>query len=203
MKLKVCFWLYYGKVKYRGQLFMTGHCLVYLVDLIPRNTYKFTINSTKCFNLDIFKIRHQWTTCRKFKKKKNLSRYSLRSLQKQKKKEICIFNLNLKNYANLLYLFQYFIFFILMLFLYLNVWGTQDLCELTLVSFSGRFPVLCTDHRQAHLALLINVGVIDFCLKSDLRRFEGILRWENDFDFECTFVIRRVILREQKKVLLQ
>lgn len=77
-------------------------------------------------------------------------------------------------------------------------------CEcvsLTLVSFGGRFPVLSADHRQAHLALLIDVGVINLCLKSDLRRFEGVLRWENDFNFERTFVIRRVILEEWKTKL--
>lgn len=72
----------------------------------------------------------------------------------------------------------------------------------TLVSFGGRFPVLCADHRQAHLALLIDVGVINLCLKSNLRRFEGVLRGENDFDFERTFVIRRVILQEPNKVVL-
>lgn len=78
-----------------------------------------------------------------------------------------------------------------------NETNTQNKQKPTLVSFGGRFPVLCADHRQAHLALLIDVGVIDFCLKSDLRRFEGVLRWENDFNSESTFVIRRVILQER------
>lgn len=73
----------------------------------------------------------------------------------------------------------------------------------TLVSFGGRFPVLCADHRQAHLALLIDVGVINSCLKSDLRRFEGVLRRENYFNSERTFVIRRVVLQGRNKVLLE
>lgn len=65
----------------------------------------------------------------------------------------------------------------------------------TLVSFGGRLPVLCTDHRQAHLALLINVGVVDLCLECDLGRLERVLGGENDFNPECTFVIRRVVLK--------
>lgn len=65
----------------------------------------------------------------------------------------------------------------------------------TLVSFGGRLPVLCTDHRQAHLALLIDVGVVDLCLECDLGRLERVLGGENDFNPECTFVIRRVVLK--------
>lgn len=68
----------------------------------------------------------------------------------------------------------------------------------TLVSFGGRLPVLCADHRQAHLALLINVGVIDFCLECDLGRLERVLSRENDFDPECTFIIRRIVLEVGK-----
>lgn len=67
--------------------------------------------------------------------------------------------------------------------------------NLTLVSFGGRLPVFCTDHRQAHLALLIDVGVIDLCLERDLGRFEGIFSGKYDFDPERTFVIRRVVLK--------
>lgn len=70
----------------------------------------------------------------------------------------------------------------------------------TLVSFGGRLPVLCTDHRQAHLALLINVGVVDLCLECDLGRLERVLGGENDFNPECTFVIRRVVLKGNNKV---
>lgn len=65
----------------------------------------------------------------------------------------------------------------------------------TLVSFGGRFPVLCADHRQAHLTLLINVGVVDLCFECDLGRLERVLGRENDFDPECTFVIGRVVLK--------
>lgn len=68
----------------------------------------------------------------------------------------------------------------------------------TLVSFGGRLPVLCADHRQAHLTLLINVGVIDLCLECDLGRLERVLGGENDFDSERTFVIRRVVLEFKK-----
>lgn len=68
----------------------------------------------------------------------------------------------------------------------------------TLVSFGGGLPVLCADHRQAHLALFVNVGVIDFRLKGDLRGLERVLGGENDFNSECSFVIRRVVLRKGK-----
>ena len=70
---------------------------------------------------------------------------------------------------------------------------------LTLVSFGGRLPVLCADHRQAHLALLIDVGVIDLCLECDLGRLERVLGGENDFDSERTFVIRRVVLKVSRR----
>lgn len=67
----------------------------------------------------------------------------------------------------------------------------------TLVSFGGRLPVFCADHRQAHLAFLINVGVIDFCLECDLGGLERVLGGENDFDPESTFVIRWVVLKSE------
>lgn len=70
----------------------------------------------------------------------------------------------------------------------------------TLVSFGCRLPVLRADHRQAHLALLINIGVIDFCLEGDLGGLERVLGGENYFNSECTFVIRRVVLKDRKVV---
>lgn len=74
-----------------------------------------------------------------------------------------------------------------------------------MVSSGGRLPVLRADHRQAHLAFLINVGVIDFCLECDLGGLKGVLGGENDFDPECTFVIRRVVLdgSEQRRFVEQ
>lgn len=65
---------------------------------------------------------------------------------------------------------------------------------LTLVSFCGWLPVLCTDDRQADLALLVNIGVVDFCLEGNLRGLEGILRRENELNPKCSFVIWRAIL---------
>lgn len=71
----------------------------------------------------------------------------------------------------------------------------------TLVSFGGRLPVLCTDHRQTYLALLINVGVINLCLEGDLGGLKWVLSGENDFNSESTFVIRGVVLEESRKCL--
>ena len=65
---------------------------------------------------------------------------------------------------------------------------------LTLISFGGWLPVLSTDDRQAHLPLLVDVGVVDLCLERDLGGLEGILGRKDDFDPERSFVIRRVVL---------
>lgn len=70
-----------------------------------------------------------------------------------------------------------------------------------MVSFGGRLPVLCADHRQTYLALLVNVGVINLCLEGDLGRLEWVLGGENDFNSESTFVIRRVVLEESRGCL--
>lgn len=65
----------------------------------------------------------------------------------------------------------------------------------TLVSFSGRFPVLCADDGQANLALLIDIGVVDFCFEADLRRFERVLCWKVNLYLEGTFVVWGILLR--------
>lgn len=72
----------------------------------------------------------------------------------------------------------------------------------TLVSFGGRLPVLCTDHGQTYLALLINVGVINLCLEGDLGGLKWVFSGENYFNSESTFVIRRVVLEESRGCLL-
>jgi len=69
----------------------------------------------------------------------------------------------------------------------------------TLVSFGGGLPVLGADHRQAHLALLVDVGVVDLCLECDLGRLEGVLGGEDYFDSERAFVIRRIVLEVEEK----
>lgn len=71
----------------------------------------------------------------------------------------------------------------------------------TLVSFGGRLPVLCADHGQTYLALLVNVGVINLCLEGDLGGLKRVLGGEDDFDSERTFVIRRVVLEESRGCL--
>lgn len=65
-----------------------------------------------------------------------------------------------------------------------------------MVSFSGWFPVLCADHRQTHLSLLVDVGVVDLGLERDLGGLEGVLCWEDDLDSESTFIVWRVVLLE-------
>lgn len=64
----------------------------------------------------------------------------------------------------------------------------------TLVCLGGRSPVFVADNRQAHLALLIHVGVVDRSLESDLGRLEGVLAWKADLNPEGAFVVRGVIL---------
>ena len=45
------------------------------------------------------------------------------------------------------------------------------LTVLTLISLSCWLPVFSTDDRQANLALFINVGMINLCLKSYLKNY--------------------------------
>lgn len=70
--------------------------------------------------------------------------------------------------------------------------------HLTLVSFGGWFPVLCTNDRQADLSLLVNVGVVDLRFECDLGWFERVFCREDDLDPERPFVIWRVVLWERK-----
>lgn len=70
---------------------------------------------------------------------------------------------------------------------------------LTLIGFGGRFPVLRTNYRQTHLSLLVDVRMVDFRFEIYFRRLERVLRWEIDFYFERTFVIRSVILQQQQR----
>lgn len=56
-------------------------------------------------------------------------------------------------------------------------------------------PVLHADDGQADLALLVDVGVVDFCLEGDLGRLEGILGGEDDLDPKRSFVVRRTVLK--------
>lgn len=77
-------------------------------------------------------------------------------------------------------------------------WGSQWLGKKlvqTLVCFCGRLPVLCADDGQAHLTLLINVGVVYLGLKANLRRLEGVLGRKIDLDAEGAFVVWRVVLK--------
>ena len=65
---------------------------------------------------------------------------------------------------------------------------------LTLISLSGRFPVLWTDNRETHLTLLINVRMIYFSEEHDFRRFERILGQKLYIYSKSTFIIRRIML---------
>lgn len=75
--------------------------------------------------------------------------------------------------------------------------------SLTLVSFGGWLPVLCTNHRQTDLPFLVNVGVVDLRLERDLRGFKRVLCRENNLDPERPFVIWRVILKKGEKHTLK
>lgn len=66
-----------------------------------------------------------------------------------------------------------------------------------LVSSSGRFPVLCADDGQTHLALLVDVGVIDAGFERDLGGFEWVLGGEDDFNPESAFVIGGIVRNDE------
>lgn len=74
-----------------------------------------------------------------------------------------------------------------------------SLPRLTLVGFRGWLPVLDADDRQADLALLVNVGMVDFCLESDLGWLERVLCRKDELNPKRSFVVRRTILEEKKK----
>lgn len=65
-----------------------------------------------------------------------------------------------------------------------------------MIRFGGRLPVLGTDDGQAHLALLVDVRVVDPGLEADLWRLKGVFGREGDFYFEGSLVIRWVLLRD-------
>lgn len=67
----------------------------------------------------------------------------------------------------------------------------------TLVSFSGWFPVFGTYYRQADLALLIDVGVVNLCFECDFGGLEGIFCREYNLNPECSFVIWGVVLQQK------
>ena len=58
----------------------------------------------------------------------------------------------------------------------------------------GGLPVFHADDGQAHLALLIDVGMVDLCLEGDLGGLEGVLRRKDDLDPKGSFVIRSAVL---------
>ena len=64
-------------------------------------------------------------------------------------------------------------------------------------------PVLGTDHGQADLPLLVDVGVVDLRFERDLRRFEGVLCWEVDFDPEGPLIIGGVVLQRKETSVSQ
>lgn len=65
----------------------------------------------------------------------------------------------------------------------------------TLVCLGGRLPVFGANDRQAHLALLVDVRMVDFCLEANLWRFERILSGKVDLDPKGALVVRSVFLQ--------
>lgn len=52
------------------------------------------------------------------------------------------------------------------------------------------------------MALLVDVGMVNFRLKVNLWGFKGILCWEVDFDSEGTFIEWRIVL-ERKQIIMK
>lgn len=63
----------------------------------------------------------------------------------------------------------------------------------------GGFPVVGINDRQAHLALLVHVRMVDLRLEEDLRGHEGVLGREGDLDAEGALVVRRLLRNEQAR----
>ena len=74
------------------------------------------------------------------------------------------------------------------------MWTFTRVPGLTLAGFCGWLPVLDADDGQADLAFLVNVGMVDFCLESDLGWLERVLCREDDLNAKGSFVIRRELL---------
>lgn len=66
-----------------------------------------------------------------------------------------------------------------------------------MISFGGRLPILCTNDGQTHLALLIDIRMVNLCLEADARRLEGILRGEIDFNLKRALVVGRIVRHNQ------
>lgn len=62
-----------------------------------------------------------------------------------------------------------------------------------LVRLGGRLPVLDADDGQAHLALLVDVGVVDLGAEQDLGGLEGVLCREVDLYPEGPFAVGGVL----------
>lgn len=76
---------------------------------------------------------------------------------------------------------------------------TWQLC-LTLAGSRCWLPVLHADDGQAHLTLLVNVGMVDLCFEGDLGGLEGILCREDDLNPKCSFVVRCTVLGQSKSL---
>lgn len=64
----------------------------------------------------------------------------------------------------------------------------------TMVYLGGWFPVLIADDWQAHMALLVHIGVVDLSLEYDLGGLQRILAWKSDLNPKGTSIIWRLIL---------
>lgn len=65
----------------------------------------------------------------------------------------------------------------------------------TLLRFCSRLPILGRDNGQTHLALLVDVRVIDFGQESDARWLERVFGWEVDVDFKCALIVWLTVLK--------
>lgn len=71
---------------------------------------------------------------------------------------------------------------------------------LTLTCLCGRFPVVCRNDWQADLTLLVDIGMVNFCLELNFRWLEWIFWWECHLDAKCSFVVRCIVLRKKGQV---
>lgn len=70
----------------------------------------------------------------------------------------------------------------------------QLLKQLTICGLGRRFPVFRCDEREANLAFLVDVRVVDVSIEVQLRRLERVLGTEFNLHFKGTLVVWWTIL---------
>lgn len=71
-----------------------------------------------------------------------------------------------------------------------------------MISLGSGFPILCTYDREAYLAFLVNIRVINLCFEAYLRWLEWIFSWKINLNAKSPFVVWWIVLKSQTTVHL-